>query len=201
MAQLLRIAIILLSVMCASCTLIYSHPPPDAPFGHRISGGIGYHVHVHGRGFPPKVSERDTRFVRAVEKALKDSGYHHPVPLPGREVIARDFPKVKLMVDIEVLSIYYDYGHASALQEWLTGLSLGIIPSWATRHELKIQFELLDGDVAIRKWEYFPETLWINHLLFFPIAIFQMSLASEFERQAEQLEAATKQFLGIELGL
>lgn len=158
-------------------------------------------MHVHGRGAPPKIFEREARFVKAVEQALKDSGYRDPVLLPKSGVTPQDAPKLKLMVNIERLSIFYDYGHAAAPQEWLTGLSFGIIPSWSTRHELKIVFELFDDDVVIKKWEYLPKNLAINHLIFFPFSIFQMRLSSEFERQARQLEAATKQFLGIEAGL
>lgn len=183
-------------ILCASCTIRYSYPPPDSPIGPRIFGDIGYQVEIRGRGFPPRTHERNSLFINAVDRALRDAGYHNPIDLSANGA-TKNPPKLKLIVDVEVLGIFYDYGHAAAPQEWLTGLSFGIIPSWSTRHELKISFRLVDGETSIRELEYFTKTLWINHLIFFPMAIFQLDVSSEYKHQALQLAAATQYFLGI----
>jgi hypothetical protein len=135
-------------------------------------------------------------FVDAVKQALRDSGYRDPVFLPENDRTDHNTSQLKLIVDVEVLSIFYDYGHAAAPQEWLTGLSFGVIPSWATRHELKLTFELFDGGTSVRQWDYMPESLSINHLLVFPIALFQIA-TSDDERKAAQLTTATKHFMGL----
>lgn len=181
-------------VLCVSCTIIYSYSPPKPSIGPRTAEAIGYAVHNHYRDASPRAAERRRLFIGAVKQALEDSGYDNLVLIED-EVATRN-ARLRLVVDVEELSIFYDYGHAAAPQEWLTGLSLGLIPSWATRHELKIMFELFDDETRVRRWEYMTKSLWINHLIFFPIAVLHMDIKSDYRRQAAQLGAATRYFMG-----
>lgn len=182
--------------LCLSCTLIHHYKPPDdPPKTSYLPGAITYEIHDRSRSTSLGGFKRYSLFIDAVKQALLDSGYRDPVYLPENDGANNDTTQLKLIVDVEVLSIFYDYGHAAAPQEWLTGLSLGVIPSWATRHELKLTFDLFDDGASVRHWEYMTKSLWINHLLVFPIAIFQMT-TSDDERKGTQLAVATKHFMG-----
>jgi len=128
---------------------------------------------------------------------LRDSGYSDPVFMPDDDRVEQNTSRLKLVVNVEALGIFYDYGHAAAPQEWLTGLTFGAIPSWSTRHQMKMTFELFDGGRSVRRWEYMPEMLWINHLILFPVSIYQIAtLGSDDEHQAAQLSTATRHFMG-----
>jgi hypothetical protein len=185
------------SAFCSGCTFIYSYPPPKSPVGPGVVGAIAYEVHDRYHDSYPRVHDslRHSLFEDAVKQALHDSGYDDQFPLTEEDAATQNIPRLRLNVDVEVLSTFYDYGHAAAPQEWLTGMSLGLIPSWSTRHALKITFELVDGKTLVRRWENMPKMLWVNHLIFFPIAVFHIDSESDYRRQAAQLAAATRYFV------
>jgi hypothetical protein len=69
-------------------------------------------------------------------------------------------------------------------QEWLTGLSVGLIPSWGTRpSELRFTFSYKD-----RLWVYVVDEKRINHIVMFPVFWLSFVLIDEQREFRDALE-------------
>lgn len=70
--------------------------------------------------------------------------------------------------------------YLSALpQEWLTGLSFGVIPSWGTRHS-EYQYNFLNK-INSTAQEYSVDTVSVNHIILFPLLWTNLFMPQEID--------------------
>lgn len=101
--------------------------------------------------------ELTAKYIDATEQVLKDRGCN--------------FRQVAQPIDASLRVQVSRVPYTSALpQEWLTGLSLGLIPSWGTRKsEYIYNFTFEPED---RKRRYTVDTFSVGHLLLLPFGFF-----------------------------
>jgi hypothetical protein len=98
--------------------------------------------------------------------------------------------KLKAGASGETLTVQIEEMHQlSALpQEWLTGLSLGLIPSWGTR-PAEVRFSFSQGS---RRAAYVVDDKRVNHLVLFPVfwlSFFLVDNDREFKNALEDFTA------------
>lgn len=83
-------------------------------------------------------------------------------------------------------------GGGACAQEYLTGLTLGIIPSWCTREGIfQFAFEkYLKGEI-VNKQEYVVDVTSYGHIILLPFGLMQMAITPNY-RPLEEYEKALK---------
>jgi hypothetical protein len=172
---MLRYAVVVLAGLITGCTVGWTELRTEqtAPKGWACPGSLKLDV-VSGYGtntFGPKetkpeiVRERETQYRAAAEQVLSE-----------RRCVPDGSGGDTLQIKVEEMQ------QLSALpQEWLTGLSLGLIPSWGTR-PAEIRFTFLQGS---RTATYLVDDKRVNHLVLFPVfwlSFFLVDNEAEFEK-------------------
>lgn len=74
------------------------------------------------------------------------------------------------------INIKQKSGGGACSQEYLTGLSLGLIPSWCTRHDLyHYLFKLYRNSQLCSKNEFSVDETSYSHLIFLPVGLIQIA--------------------------
>jgi hypothetical protein len=121
---------------------------------------------------PDHLLELEQKFRSATDKILNKHGCF------DEAVTSRDNAR---KLNIEVIEQIY----LSALpQEWLTGLSFGLIPSWGTRPE-RWRFKF---SISGLKREYVVDDTRFHHLVAFPVFWISFSLMSVMPKYEQALE-------------
>lgn len=83
----------------------------------------------------------------------------------------KDSQPTHISIHINVRS----HGGACA-QEYLTGLSLGLIPSWCTRHEMySFRYELMHKGQVCSAQKYVVDETSYGHIIFLPFGLFELA--------------------------
>ena len=151
----------------------------NCPANFELDVNMNYYTNTYSnkKAKPENISKIKRQLSLSTEKALKDLGC-----LSGNDLGAT---KNKILF-IKVTEQKY----LSALpQEWLTGLSFGIIPSWGTRPGLW-QFEFKQGDY---ERTFSVDDTRFNHLIALPVFWLSfplMNIESEFEKALNEFVSA-----------
>jgi tetratricopeptide (TPR) repeat protein len=155
------------ALMLQSCTIAHfsvenmlNNPLPE----HKQSSKVSYYVSVDGQMLqrtrthpkydPQRLEEMRTRYCKSTQEAFDREGLI--------ATCTTNKENASFIVDIKATPF------RSALpQEYLTGLSFGLIPSWGTRYdEYRYTFE----EIGVKKaHSYYINTKSYNHLFLFPI--------------------------------
>lgn len=158
-----------LSVLLQACTVGHHRirPGKDVP-GRATSKcpepcSISYSIEVEYRmrlshSRPPFGGDAPERirqkYIEATDMALKEAGYR--------------FERVNRREDADFIAEVLEAPFVSALpQEWLTGMSLGLIPSWGTRYG-ELAFRLTNRQTG-RSITRYVDWWSFNHLIVFPV--------------------------------
>jgi hypothetical protein len=161
---------------CSGCTLYASKPiiseyiEPDRT---KIISSFTYEI---------KSPWENSRFKKSAYEATKKI-----IP-NAKNSIAK--PTALNRPELEIIISEYSSGGACT-QEYLTGLSLGLIPSWCTRHELfNFHFILNNNHGFCRQKYYSISSTTFSHILLVPFAIFNAE-----DQPLTLYQAALKDFL------
>ncbi|MEX1664301.1 hypothetical protein [Zhongshania arctica] len=115
----------------------------------------------------------ESKYINSIENVFSS------VPCSSNQVSAKEHANFIINVKI---SPY----HSALSQEWLTGLSFGLIPSWGTRpNEYTYTFRNLENSASHK---YSIDNVSFNHLVLFPVfwvTFLTLDETKEFERALE----------------
>lgn len=146
-----------IALACAGCTSYASKPS----INERVESSRKQTVSsfTYDVASPWKNSRFGKRAYEATEKTIPDAKHISSTPTA--------WPRPALEIKIAEFSS----GGACA-QEYLTGLSLGLIPSWCTRPELfKFNFILNNDHGVCRQKTYSISSLSVAHITLLPFAL------------------------------
>ena len=147
----------------------------QCPLALTVNLTSGYTTNTFGpkEEKPDRVREQEQRYRHLAEQVLRE-----------RQCVLKEG------AEGEILSIEInEMQHLSALpQEWLTGLTFGLVPSWGTR-PAEIRFSFSQEP---RKAAYLVDDKRVNHLILFPVfwvSFFLMDKEKEFENALNDFTA------------
>jgi hypothetical protein len=191
---------VLLAACLVSC-VVYSRSP-DGSISRTVESSepISYSLSLslfsrpHGIVSAERAAEESSRyrelyasFTPFLEAALRRAGFADPVASGNPRQTDAGY---RIAIHVEETR----WRHYALPQEWLTGLSLGLIPSWGTRQEWSIRFELSHSDAFIAAESYTIQFLTVSHLLLIPAAYFQSA-----DEDLAQVGEALEHFLSTSL--
>jgi hypothetical protein len=165
----------LISLLCSGCVSYSSKPEISDHTNLKVESSIKTFTLEHQ-------SQRNTGWL---EKSL-------------HEVTAKAIPSAQEMSsqaksenkpDLTIKTFEFFTSEACA-QDYLTGLSLGLIPSWCTRPILKVQFTLNHRDTPCQTNEYLISSTSISHITLIPFTAFNPS-----NQTIELYQATLKNFI------
>ncbi|VVN03100.1 hypothetical protein PS664_03407 [Pseudomonas fluorescens] len=151
------LAVLSMAMFCAGCTSYASKPPINEPVDAASNENV-------------------PTFTYAVDAPWKDSRFGKRAYQETQKIIphAQDISSTPAAANFPALAIKisaFSSGGACA-QEYLTGLSLGFIPSWCTRPELfKFQFILNGNHGVCRQKTYSISAQTFSHITVIPFAM------------------------------
>ncbi|AZV26870.1 hypothetical protein CT157_12915 [Pseudomonas syringae] len=153
------LTVICIAILCSGCTSYTSQPTIDEHAGAgkaEIISSYSYEMDT-----PLKVSRFGKDTYAATQKAIPDA----------KDVSARPTNSPPPTLEIKVSE--FPFGGACG-QEYFTGLSFGLIPSWCTRENLfKFDFTLNSDHGFCRKKTYSIGSKSFAHLILVPFALFE----------------------------
>ncbi len=158
-ARITGLAITSIAIACSGCTSYASKPEISA---HVKSGKI----------------KTISSFTFEIDSPWKNSNFRKNAYKATREIIpnAKDnspFITTSKKSELEIKISEFPSGGACT-QEYLTGLSLGLIPSWCTRPKLfKFYFALNNRNSFCREKTYSISSTTFSHLIAAPFSIFK----------------------------
>ena len=115
----------------------------------------------------------ESKYINSIEKVFSSVGCSSN-QAPAKE-------NANFIINVKISPYYSALG-----QEWLTGLSFGLIPSWGTRpNEYTYTFSNLENSAS---HEYSIDNVSFNHLVLFPVfwlTFFTLDETKEFEDALE----------------
>ena len=165
----------LISLLCSGCVSYSSKPEISDHTNLKIESSIKTYTLEHQ-------SQRSTGWL---EKSLREVTAK---AIPSAQEISPQ-TKAENKPDLTIRTFEFFTSEACA-QEYLTGLSLGLIPSWCTRPILKVQFTLDYGNTPCQANEYLISSTSISHITLMPFAVFNPS-----NQTIELYQEALKNFI------
>lgn len=115
----------------------------------------------------------ESKYIKSTEKVLNSAG------CSANQASSKENANFTINVKISPF-------HGALGQEWLTGLSFGLIPSWGTRsNEYTYTFSNIENGTS---HEYSIDNVSFNHLVLFPVfwvTFFILDETKEFENALE----------------
>jgi hypothetical protein len=171
---------ILVSLLFSACTIanyqtrnmfnntgpLVHNEPCDIKYTFVITSGSRTNTYGVRDTKEDQLQELKNRYIESTEKVLKN----HPCAIAYVE----DGDQANFKVRVERMR------DLSALpQEWLTGLSLGLIPSWGIRPNTFVY--TFDDTKAGKYHSYYIDERTYNHILLFPIFWVNFLTPNEFD--------------------
>ncbi len=172
------IVLALISLLIQGCTVGYYSTDDMLSFEEKSPNecDIRYHIEI-----APKESERMSADRLIVWKKIKIALYDKVT----KEVLAKNncsYKKSDNQTDATLnISVMVSINHDAMAVEYLTGLSLGIIPSWGTRHD----YYSYDFKYHEKENSYSVDDFRFNHLVVFPVfwvSFFTMDESNIYEK-------------------
>lgn len=168
--------VISIAILFSGCTSYSSQPTINQHVGAgnaEIISSYSYEMDS-----PLKVSRFGKDTYAATQKTIPDA----------KDVSSK--PTNSPLPTLEIKVSEFTFGGACG-QEYLTGLSLGLIPSWCTRENLfKFDFTLNNEHDFCRQKTYSINATTFSHLVLIPFALFEAD-----KRPLAIYQAALKDFL------
>lgn len=168
-----------ITILCSGCTSYSSQPTINEPA-------------------EPETKEIISSFIYAINSPWKDSRFGKDAyaatlnVIPGAQDIGSSVG-VATLPALEIKISEFSSGGACG-QDYLTGLSLGLIPSWCTRTNLfKFDFILNKDQRFCRQKTYSINATSLSHLMMIPFALFNTD-----NQPLTLYQAALKDFLRID---
>lgn len=164
------------AITCSGCTSYTSKSPINEHFEPRTKETISSFTYKMDSAW------KDSRFAKSAYEATQKI-------IPNAQdnssrLIAPRFPELEIKIS-EIPS------GGACVQEYLTGLSLGLIPSWCTRPNLfRFDFTLNNSHGFCRQKSYSISSISFSHLAVIPFA-----LLSTESKPLTIYQAALKDFL------
>ena len=150
----------LISLLCSGCVSYSSKP--------EISDTTTLKAESRIKTFT--LEHQSLRHTNWLEKSLHEAT---ETAIPSAQDMSSQ-AKPKSKPDLTIKTLEFSTGEACA-QEYLTGLSLGLIPSWCTRPILKVKLTLNHGNTPCQTNEYLISSTSISHITLVPFVVFNPS--------------------------